>query len=78
MPKEEGQFARGDFVHWKDYLLQQSGKSWARRQDVYHVTGNVSGIGYAGCCDLLHALVVLSYDTDEWAALSADPHIISA
>ena len=78
VPDAAGQFAREDLLHWKNYLLQQPGKSWARRHNVYHVTGDVSGTGYAGYSDLLPAPVVLSYDTDEWAALSADPHSLSS
>ena len=38
----------------------------------------MSGTGYAGYFDLLHAPVVLSYGTDEWAALLADPHSFSS
>jgi hypothetical protein len=72
--EEMGQFAKEDSLHWKKYLLQQSGKSWVRRQAVYRVAGDVSGTGYAAYSDLLHAPIVLSYDTDEWAALLADPH----
>ena len=78
VPEKEGQFAREDLLHWKKYLLQQSGKSWAKRQAVFHVAGDVSGTGYAGYCALLHAPVVLSYDTDEWAALLANPHSLSS
>ena len=78
VPDEAWQFAKDDLLHWKRYLLQQPGKSWARRQNVHHVTGDVSGIGYAGYSDLLPAPVVLSYNTDEWAALSADPHSLSS
>lgn len=65
-------------LHWEKYILQQSGKSWARRQAVFHVAGDVSGTGYAGYSALLHAPVVLSYDTDEWAAMLADPHSLSS
>ena len=77
VPEEMGQFAKEDSLHWR-YLLQQSGKSWVRRQAVYHVAGDVSGTGYAAYSDLLHAPIVLSYDTDEWAALLADPHSLSS
>ena len=78
VPREEGQFAKGDLLHWKKYLLKQSGKSWSRRQVVYHVVGDVSGTGYAGYSTLLPAPIILSYDTDEWAALQADPHSLSS
>ena len=46
VPEEMGQLAKDDLLHWKKYLLQQSGKSWVRRQVVYHVAGDVSGTGY--------------------------------
>ena len=78
VPDQEGQFARDDLLHWKDVLLQQYGKSWARRQAVFRVVGDNSGTGYAGYSDLLHAPVVLSYDIDEWAALVANPHSLSS
>jgi len=77
VPAQEGTFARNDLLHWKDVLLQQSGKSWAKRQAVYYVVGDNSATGYAGYSDLLHAPVVLSYDIDEWGALVADPHSLS-
>ena len=45
---------------------------------MFHVVGDVSGIGYAGYSELLPAPVVLSYDTAEWAAMLADPHSLSS
>ena len=78
VPEEEGQFAKEDLLHWKDYLLHQDGKSWAKRQAVFHAAGDVSGTGYAGYSDLLHAPVVLSYGTDAWATLLDNPHSLSS
>ena len=59
MPNEVGEFAREDLLHWRGVLLHQSGKSWARRQAMFHVAEINSGTGYAGYSDVLHAPVVL-------------------
>ena len=52
VPDQEEQFARNYFRHWRDTLLDQSGKSWAKRQAVYHVAGDKLGTGYRMMLDI--------------------------
>lgn len=78
VPELERQFAQDDLHHWKDYLIKQNGKSWLRRSQIYHAAGDVSGTGYAGYSSLLPAPMVMSYSTEDWEAMQADPYSLSS
>ena len=64
VPELDREVAREDLLHRKDYLLKQAGKSWVKRAQVYHATGEVSSTGYACYSSLLPQPIVLSYNTE--------------
>ena len=52
-------------LYWKNLLAHSKGKSWIKRNRVYHVSGDVSDTGYAGYCSLLPEPVVMSYSEED-------------
>ena len=61
IPDCDREFAASDLRYWKDLLAHGNGKSWVKRSNVIHASGDVSDVGYAGHCALLPVPIIMSY-----------------